>query len=617
LRGSGRVGIYLFFTSLAAGAFAAPTPRYPAALALDPQGRWLFSANESSGSVSVLDLERGEVAAETVLDPEGRPAAIAVSERPDRTLLVAVSEQFVHRVSVLGFEPGRTEARRPIARLDVRRRVGCGRLPRGLAFTPEGSLLVASSGEGEVWEIDVDRGAVVRRIAAVEGVRALVVMEERGGRAQSASRIVAAGRTELAEIDLRSGGLLSRRALSGGKAFNLAGLAVHGGRAYIAHQVKPTEVAIDPQMVVWGLVIANRVTALALAGSTGAAPLREDVFPLDQRHLASGDPAAIVAVDRSDEVTNGSGTPVPPLLLVVSAGTDRLLFLDLKREWAVSTESLSREEAIPAVRVPGRPGAVALDEVRRRAYVAAYLDDAVHEVDIGERKLVKTLRLGPPPASTAEHEGARLFHDARRSRGGWYSCQSCHPDGGTGGHRFDTSADGGGLAKKAPSLRGTGEGYPWSWIGRFETLEAQVAASIRSTMAVDEAPDGGDVAALAAFLRSLKRPHPTRPGEDLGGSPTRGAAVFEEAGCGGCHGPPSFTSPDIEDAGVADEYDGRRRFNPPALRGVRDGFRFLHDARAASLREVFDKHDALGRHGRASEISPAELDDLIAYLKTL
>ncbi len=33
------------------------SPRYPTDLCLDPAGRWVFTANQESGSVSMLSLE--------------------------------------------------------------------------------------------------------------------------------------------------------------------------------------------------------------------------------------------------------------------------------------------------------------------------------------------------------------------------------------------------------------------------------------------------------------------------------------------------------------------------------------------------------------------------------
>ena len=114
--------------------------------------------------------------------------------------------------------------------------------------------------------------------------------------------------------------------------------------------------------------------------------------------------------------------------------------------------------------------------------------------------------LGPPPAPTPAHLGARIFHDAERSLGGWYSCQSCHPDGGTEGFSFDTAADGNGGPKRSPGLVGTERTGPWAWIGRFSTLREQIESSLENTMAASKPPASDDVDRLIAFLGTLEAP---------------------------------------------------------------------------------------------------------------
>ena len=70
--------------------------------------------------------------------------------------------------------------------------------------------------------------------------------------------------------------------------------------------------------------------------------------------------------------------------------------------------------------------------------------------------------------------------------------------------------------------------------------------------------------------------------------------------------------PLLQQVGLADEV-GHRQFNPPSLRGVGRREPLLHDGRAATLDEVFRRY----RHPREATLSDAEVDDLVAYLKTL
>ena len=58
---------------------------------------------------------------------------------------------------------------------------------------------------------------------------------------------------------------------------------------------------------------------------------------------------------------------------------------------------------------------------------------------------------------------------------------------------------------------------------------------------------------------------------------------------------------------------GNHEFNPPSLRGVSRRDTLLHDGRADSLEDVFQKE----RHPRGLELTRQEIADLVAFLKTL
>ena len=63
--------------------------------------------------------------------------------------------------------------------------------------------------------------------------------------------------------------------------------------------------------------------------------------------------------------------------------------------------------------------------------------------------------------------------------------------------------------------------------------------------------------------------------------------------------------------------DAYRGYNPPSLRGVYDKDPYLHDGRSKTLRDALaDPHSPDMVTGRG-DLSDAEMDDLIAYLKSL
>ena len=594
-------------------------PRYPVDVVLDPHGKWIATANEEAGSVTLIDLASGEVLQECQLHASGRPSSIAATFDAAGRVLLAVSERFVHRVTFLRCEPDGAEGER----LAGLRHAPTERLPAALCFTPGGGrLLVACPIDGVVLELDPSTGATTRRIDAVEGAATLELFE-RGGR----RLLVVGGRTEVVILDLDTAKPVARRAIVSDLALNVSAVAVTGDRLFVVHQVKTPDSEVEAEAVNWGLLIANRITAMELASTQhaarpGLAAVEQDwIFPLDKRHHANGDPSSMAVVPIVDRRQKGFAAPqaneARNLLLVTVAGTGRLLFVDLLETWPVPPEPLFALDALPGIHLGGRPVAVKVDASHERAYVVSYLDDVVHEIDIARREVLRSLRVGPAPREDARQLGARLFFDSTLSFGHWYSCNSCHPDGATEGYAFDTLADGGGLSKKAPSLRGTHATGPWSWRGGFESLQEQIAASLHTTMAREEPPGKHSVEHLAAYVASLERPRPGPMVDEGRAAVARGEKVFGKADCGRCHRGEALTSRGVKDVGVFDDFDDVREYNPPSLRGVGDGFRYLHDGRARTLSDIFRKHDEERRHGKGAGLSDAELADLVAFLRSL
>jgi len=605
----------------AAGGEPPQGPRYPSDLALGPGQKYLFTANRGSHSISMVRISSGEVLHELHLGSAARPTQIT-SFLHNGAQRIATSDRDAGKVYILSI----TGSAHP--RLELLRTLPAPGGPEGLQYA-QGSraLVVACSRANRVLMFNPDTENPLASIETVEGPRRILSLEE-----SSPGQVAVTGRDSVGLLDLTKKIQLGEAAPAKGRALNLQGLVFSRGNILLSHQVQPTEVAVDPQMIVWGLILANRVTSIPVStipvrdynkekdgdapekkyiygvGYQGGDPLHR-IVPLDQRQRANGDPGKPALVSRPGSAGD--------LLLLPSGGTNRLVFIDTDEAYLPGTEPLSRQEALPSIKVGDRPVAVACAANGRHAYVLCSLEDSIWEIDLATRKTQRIIRLGASPKPTETHLGAKIFFNSKRSNGGWYSCNSCHPEGGTRGHNFDTHADGDGLAKKAPDLHGSIQTPPWAWNGKFKTLQEQVSASLHSTMAVNRKAAPKDVARVMAFLGSLL-PHPTvRTLKSLGGDPEKGAALFQEAACATCHKPPLYTIPALKDVGVFDEYDGYRDYNPPSLLGAGSRSRFLHDGRATSLRSIFTLHDKENRHGKAHSLTRDELSDLVAFLRTL
>ena len=87
-------------------------------------------------------------------------------------------------------------------------------------------------------------------------------------------------------------------------------------------------------------------------------------------------------------------------------------------------------------------------------------------VDLAERKVVRTIPLGGPAEPSLARRGEAIFYDARRSLDQWYSCHTCHYEGGTNSVTTDTTNDGTPFTfKTVLPLHHLHETGPWTWHG--------------------------------------------------------------------------------------------------------------------------------------------------------
>ncbi len=568
-----------------------PTParlRDPVALALTSDGRWLFAANQRSGTVSILDTQSLKLAGEV---PAGRRLA-DLALTPDAQHLLTVDE-----------EPGEliVLARQESA-LRVRRRVPVR--PGPVSVCTDGtSCVVASLWQRQLTVIDLAPLAQKGAPPRVLGHHALPLAPRKMLLLPNSGKLVLAdafgGR--LAVFDPRRGEVESVRTLP---AHNIRGLAVStdGKNLRVAQQVLHRLAETTRDNVHWGNVITNNLRVLPLRDVLDS---RADVLHDSRLHQlgeagrGSGDPAGVAAT--------ADGT-----LAVALAGVGEL---------AVGPDRLGNWDRI---KVGSRPTAVVASPDGRRVYVAYTFGDSVSVVDVRERSVLVEISLGPqPPALSPSERGERLFYDARLTHDGWMSCHSCHTDGHTNGLLSDTLGDGSyGAPKRVLSLLGVRDTAPYAWNGSVPDLESQIRKSVATTMHGPKLADG-QVRDLAAYLRMLAPPPPLHceplapaSGERGRGEGAerirRGQAVFEKQGCTACHAAPTYTSAKTYDIGLKDEM-GNRQFNPPSLRGVGQASAFFHDGRAATLEEVVAKHG----HPLKSALPEEELRDLLAFLRSL
>jgi cytochrome c peroxidase len=550
---------------------AAARLRRPVALALLADGHTLAVANRG-GSLSLVELRLPQVTGEVPLG--GRLSGLAAL--PDGKRLLVTDEE---RHELIALDYG-GDTLRPRERLQV------SPYPASVAVLPDGRrATVASTWSRRVEVVEVAPLRVRHTVRlpfapgqqlALPGGAQVLVADAFGG--------------HLAVVDAEAGRLVAVHELNG---HNLRGLALApGGKdVLLAHQVLDQKAPTTRANIERGLLMTNVLRSLPLEQlRTPGADLERAgrVVRLGGVGAGAGDPAGVAVLDGGE-------------VAVALAGVDEVALLR------------PGGDSVRRVRVGRRPTAL-LSAAPGRLVVANTFGDSLTLLDARRGTVAATVALGPTPALEAKDRGELLFHDARLARDGWLSCHSCHSDGHSNGLLADTLGDGTyGTPKRTLTLRGTALTDPWAWNGSFKYLGDQVRQSLAETMHAP-AVSAEQVEDLTSFLHSLPPPPPLEPPGDAADREQveRGRRVFEARGCARCHVPPlTYSSPGTQDVGFADER-GRRQFNPPSLRGVGQGYRFLHDNRAASLEEVFTR----SRHKTAG-IADDDLGDLLRFLRSL
>jgi YVTN family beta-propeller protein len=569
------IGIGMLLCSVAPAVELATHLRRPANAALSVDEQYLYVANERSGTLTIIDTARNGVVAERKVG-ERLVDLVALPQQKRWLALDAGTGQ------LLRLQIDRADVQ-VVQRLDVDRTA-----VRVVLASGGRRAYVAGKWSRRVHVIDI--GAETQELQLASAIDLPIAPQELQ-LAKDDTRLIAgdAFTGRLAVIDTQSKQLLH---ISEFPAHNIRGLALHGDKLLVAHQMLNELGHTVENDVHWGLVMTNDLRWLVLDTilNNGDNLYRgAHVHPLGEPGRGSGDPAGVAVA------ANGR-------VVVALGGTDQVAIGDR------SDLKLTR------VKVGQRPTRVVTTADSRTAWVLNTHSDSVSRIDLDTKQVETEISLGPTPTLSPVELGETLFYNARLSLDGWMSCHSCHSDGHTNGQKNDNFSDKTfGAPKRVLSLRTTTDSAPFGWRGNSETLEAQVQTSITQTMQ-GTSPSQEQVAAIAAYLKTLTPPpsiDAARQSIDRA-AVERGQTLFGSLKCTNCHAPPSYTTPKLYDVGLKDELD-QNTFNPPSLLGVGQRGPYFHDGRAKSLDDVFELHG----HQLPRDLSADELRDLVKFLRSL
>jgi hypothetical protein len=209
------------------------------------------------------------------------------------------------------------------------------------------------------------------------------------------------------------------------------------------------------------------------------------------------------------------------------------------------------------------------------------------------------------PGGLGYDSGRAMFH---RQTASGLACASCHPEGREDGQVWELEGFG---SRRTQSLAGDLLARaPYHWEGDMVNLETLMHEVFEGRMSGGQIT-GSEARSLGAWLQRIPAPTPVAVADPAAAA--RGQALFESpaVGCSSCHSGALFTNNARIAVGTAGV------FKVPSLKGVAARAPFMHDGCAATLRDRFGGCGGGDLHGATSHLSPAQLDDLVAFLETL
>jgi len=575
-------------------------------LDVSPDGKRLLAVNSDNGTVSVVDLLKRQKLHEIVVGD--KPEGVAWIGSSDLAVVTVYRED---RLVFLDAQAGKV-----VHSLAVEDE------PYGVVTTKDGkTAYVTHEYPGKVSVIDITNRKVTRQLEAGVHPRGIALSsdEKRLYVSEFYTGILHA-------IDLESGKIVD--SWKGHSTDNLARhVLLHPTRpkAYLSHirskvQVNHGDGSIFPQLSICDLVPVEKKK---------------------QRRTSIG-MDTFNGVYVTANPWESALSPDAKLLYTIYAGTDDMNVSQVINDDYIEIRALGRPR-----QVGKHPRAVRTSPDGKEVYVYNTLDFAVVVYDELANKKLATIPVCEPPKSPEWVRGKELFVTARypMTARRWISCSSCHPDGHSDARVWKNPE---GL-RRTPPLFGLAHTHPLHYsadrdeVQDFEyTIRSRLMAGaglLRERIKpkvgyypieLEEKTSGRskDLDALAIYTNSFTftlSPH--APGGKLSESAMRGKELFHSpaVGCVQCHSGPYYsdstlTKPyKLHDVGTGRDPLEKMgtKYDTPTLLGVYRSAPYLHDGSAKTLLDVLTTCNKEDKHGKTSHLKPAELNDLVEFLKAL
>jgi len=555
----------------AAACTAPPETGSGARLSVDSTRRAVVATDADRGALSVVGLDTGTVGEVPVGSAPAR-----VLRRGDDLYVSLRGERAVVRVD---------------AAQQVAQRIHVGAEPIGLA-TDGTSLFVAASLANQVEEIAL-ASAEITRAFAIPGQPRALAMHPSGQTLFVSTELGGVKQVTLSTGEVSPVWLPIVQGLSATFTLRITGdlvVSPAGERLSVPVLLMDADSSLDAPADENG----GSSYAVTKSGEPRFLPAIADLELSDD-----GQPTGTVTMTRlaADFTTRGQATAI------AYDGAGDTLWVTFEGE-----DGVYALPGAPALRLgfqvmPGTAYADGIAEIAAgRTVTVSTLTRAVTVIDPQGVQQSATALL-PSPLGADALRGRMLFTraDDDTMSGGGLSCATCHFEGRADGMtwRFERGF------RQTPSLaEKVAERAPLRWDGDRVSVAEDTEKTALVMGGRGITPD--DATAVATFVDTIRGVDLPRHGVTL----AAGRAVFERAGCAGCHAGALFT--DREKHALA----GREAVQTPSLIGVAATPPYLFDGTADTL-EALVAGATLSRHGAAVPLSHEENAALVEYLESL
>lgn len=599
------------FASLATIAIEKSTDKYlsPTCICSDNESDKIYVSLSTAEKIAVINIKSMQV--ERYINLPFNPGGIAFNGK-SKTLIVADKkpEGSVHIISLLNGK--------------IKQSFAVGHTPDALVITPDQEMIfVANRFSNTVSVIDITNNRVVRHIAVERDPKAIAISDD-GKYIAVANRIPNTAATtpfisaEITLIDYRSLEVINNFKLANGSQ-SIEGIVFSkdGKYLYASHILSRNH--LPTTQLKHGWMNTNALSILDIE-----AKKYYTTVLLDNFDLGAANPSGM---DISEDGSH---------LYIALSGAHELCVIDLeqmhkKLDNAKNkdfTKMVSRDfneipndlrflydlkKRIPLKGKSPRYVYVSKSRVFVSSYFSSGLDYFPDPLQLDESEVIP---LGNEPEMTSARRGELLFCDADLCFQKWQSCVTCHPDARVDGINWDLLNDGTGNPKNTKSMLYSHFTPPVMITGIRATAELAVRSGIKFIQ-FSNRPES-DAQDIDAYLRTLKPVEsPFLVKGELSEKAKKGKQIFEDTGCQQCHTGKYYTNGNKYDVGTGITPVQNYKFDTPTLIETWRTAPYLYDGRAKTMKEVFTKFNTENKHGKTSNLTDKDLDNLIEYILSL